>query len=118
VISAALTLTSILWRLAWARRRELAILRTTGFPTFSLVGYLLAQAGGITLLGICLGCLFALAFLVMVRLTVSGFTIVPRLEVPVLLPSLGWIALLMLAGSLLPVWWLSRLNLAQLLHSE
>jgi hypothetical protein len=54
----------------------------------------------------------------MVRLTVSGFTIVPRLEVPVLLPSLVWIALLMVAGSLLPVWWLSRLNLAQLLHSE
>jgi len=118
VISSALTLTSILWRLAWTRRREMAILRTTGFPTFSVVGYLLAQAGGITLLGISLGGLFALAFLITVRLTVSGFTIVPRLGFPELFPSLGWIALLMLAGSLLPAWWLSRLNLAQLLHSE
>ena len=118
VISAALTLTSILWRLAWARRREMAILRTTGFPAFSLAGYLLAQAGGITLLGISMGGSFALAFLVAVRLTVSGFTIVPRLGLPVLLPGLGWIALMMLAGSLLPAWWLSRLNLAQLLRSE
>jgi putative ABC transport system permease protein len=118
VISAALTLTSILWRLAWARRREMAILRTTGFPAFSLAGYLLAQAGGITVLGVSLGGLFALAFLVAVRLTVSGFTIVPRLDPPVLLSSLGWIALTMLAGSLLPAWWLSRLNLSHLLHSE
>ena len=118
VISSALTLTSILWRLAWARRLEMAILRTTGFPTFSLVGYLLAQAGGITLLGLSLGGLFALAFLVVVHLTVSGFNIVPRLGFLELLPSLGWIALLMLSGSLLPAWWLSRMNLAQLLHSE
>ena len=118
VISAALTLTSILWRLAWARRREMAILRTTGFPAFSVVGYLLAQAGGIILLGLSLGGLFALVFLLAVHLTVSGFTIVPRLDLPVLLPSLGWVALLMLCGSLLPAWWLGRLNLAQLLHSE
>ena len=118
VVSAALTLMSILWRLAWTRRREMAVLRTTGFPTFSLVGYLMAQAGGITLLGISLGGLFALVFLITVRLTVSGFTIVPRLDLPMLIPSLGWIFLLMVAGSLLPAWWLSRLNLAQLLHSE
>jgi putative ABC transport system permease protein len=117
-ISAALTLTNILWRLAWARRREMAILRTTGFPTISLMGYLLAQAGGITLLGVSLGSLFALVFFLTVRLTVSGFTIVPRLEAPILLPSLGWIGIIMLAGSLLPAWWLSHLNLAQLLHSE
>ena len=116
--SAALTLTNILWRLAWARRHEMATLRTTGFTTFSLMGYLLAQAGGITLLGVLLGGLFALVFFVVVRLTVSGFTIVPRLEAAILLPSLGWIVLIMLAGSFLPAWWLSHLNLARLLHSE
>ncbi len=117
-VSAALTLTNILWRLAWARRGEMAILRTTGFSILSLMGYLLAQAGGITLLGILLGSLFALIFTMAVRLTVAGFTIVPRLESPTLFPTLGWIGLMMLIGSLLPAWWLSRLNLAQLLHSE
>ena len=117
-ISTALALTNILWRLAWRRRGELAILRTTGFPTFSLAGYLLAQAVGITLLGIFLGGLFTLVFTTGVKLVVPSFTIVPRLEASSVLSSLGWISLLMLAGSLLPAWWLSHLNLAQLLHSE
>ncbi len=117
-IATALALTNTLWRLAWQRRRAMAILRTTGFPTFSLAGYLLAQAGGITLLGIFLGGLFTLVFITAVKLAVPSFTIVPRLEAHTALASLGWIILMTLAGSLLPVWWLSHLNLAQLLHSE
>ena len=40
----ALTLTSLLSRLAWLRRREMAILRTLGFPVRSMVVYLLVQA--------------------------------------------------------------------------
>ena len=117
-IATALALTNTLWRLAWRRRREMAILRTTGFPTLSLVGYLLAQAEGITLLGMFLGSFFTLVLVTGVKLAVPSFTIVPRLEPQTALSSLGWIGLMMLAGSLLPVWWLSRLNLAQLLHSE
>jgi ABC-type antimicrobial peptide transport system permease subunit len=117
-IATALALTSTLWRLAWRRRRELAILRTTGFPTFSLAGYLLAQAAGITLLGVVLGSLFTFVFTTSVKLAVPSLTIVPRLESQTALSSLGWIGLMMSAGSLLPVWWLSHLNLAQLLHSE
>ncbi|HEX7619991.1 MAG TPA: FtsX-like permease family protein, partial [Anaerolineales bacterium] len=117
-IAASLALANVLWRLAWLRRREIAILRTCGFSTRSLVGYLFAQAGGITLLGLLLGGLFTLAFTLSIRLTVSSFTIVPRLEPGILLPGLGWVALIILAGSLLPAWWLSHLNLAQLLHSE
>jgi putative ABC transport system permease protein len=117
-IATALALTNVLWRLAWLRRGEMAILRTTGFPTFSVVGYLLAQAGGITLLGVLAGGLFTLVFITSVKLAVPSFTIVPRLQAQTALSSLGWIGLLMLAGSLLPAWWLSHLNLAQLLHSE
>ena len=96
----------------------MAILRTTGFPTFSLVGYLLAQAGGITLLGVFLGGLFTVGFIISVKFAFPSFTIVPRLELQTAFSSLEWISLLTLAGSLLPAWWLSRLNLAQLLHSE
>ena len=117
-IATALALTNTLWRLAWRRRRSLAILRTTGFPTFSLVGYLLAQAGGITLLGVFLGGLFTFLFIISVKFAFPSFTIVPRLEFQTAVSSLEWIGLLTLAGSLLPAWWLSRLNLAQLLHSE
>jgi len=117
-VGVSLTLANVLWRLAWLRRHEMAILRTTGFPTSSLVGYLLVQAGGTTLLGILLGGLFTAVFTISIRLTVSSFTIVPRLDAGTLLPSLGWVGLIMLAGSLLPAWWLSRVNLAQLLHSK
>jgi len=117
-ISAGLILTNILWRLAWLRRREMAILRTTGFPTFSMVGYLLAQVSGITLLGILMSVLFTLLFTTGVKLFIPSFTIVPRLDTVEMLPGLGWIVLMLLAGSLVPAWWLSRLNLAQLLHSE
>jgi putative ABC transport system permease protein len=117
-IGVSLTLASALWRLAWLRRHDMAILRTTGFPTRSMVGYLLVQAAGITLLGILLGGLFTLVLTTSIRLTVSSFTIVPRLDAGTLLPGLGWVGLIMLAGSLLPAWWLSHLNLAQLLHSK
>ncbi len=117
-IAASLALANVLWRLAWLRRREMAILRTCGFPTQSLVGYLFVQAVWITLLGLLLGGLFTLVFAISIRLTVSSFTIVPRVEAGILLPGLGWIGLIMLAGSLLPAWWLSHLNLAGLLHSE
>jgi putative ABC transport system permease protein len=114
----ALTLANVLWRLAWLRRHEMAILRTTGFSNIYLVGYLLVQSVGITLLGILLGSLITLVINTSVRLTVSSLTIVPRLDVSTLLPGLGWVGLIMLAGSLLPAWWLSRFNLAQLLHSK
>ncbi|HEY5156403.1 MAG TPA: ABC transporter permease [Anaerolineales bacterium] len=114
----ALALTNILWRSAWARRRELAILRTTGFPILSLVGYLLAQAAGVTLLGIFLGGGLTWMLTSGVQVAVHGFTLEPRLDAGSVLASLGWIGLMMLAGSLLPAWWLSHLNLAQLLHSE
>ena len=117
-IAAALALTNVLWRLAWRRRSEMAILRTTGFSTLSLVGYLLAQAAGITLMGVLLGGLFTLMFTTGVMLAVPSFTIVPRLEPQTMFTSLGWVGLLMVAGSLLPAWWLSHLNLAQLLHAE
>jgi hypothetical protein len=117
-IAASLMLANVLWRLAWLRRREIAILRATGFSTSSLVGYLFVQAGGITLLGLLLGSLFTIIFALSVRLTVSSFTIVPRADTAALLPGLAWVVVIMLAGSFLPAWWLSHLNLAQLLRSE
>ena len=118
VIATALALTNTLWRLAWRRQREMAILRTTGFPILSLMGYLLAQALGITVVGVLLGSLFTLIFITGVKVAVPSFTIVPRLEPQTTLSSLVWIGIMMLAGSLLPAWSLSQLNLAQLLHSE
>jgi ABC-type antimicrobial peptide transport system permease subunit len=113
-----LALANIFWRLAWLRRHELAILRTVGFPTGSLVGYLLAQAGGVTIAGILMSGCATLLFTSSMQLAISGFTITPRLDLSAALASLGWVGIIVLAGSLLPAWWLSHLNLAQLLRSE
>jgi putative ABC transport system permease protein len=117
-IATALALTNILWRSAWAHRREMAILRTIGFPIQSLVGYLLVQTMGVTLLGLLLGGGLTWMLTSGVGMAVQGFTLNPRLDTVSVLISLGWISLVMLAGSLLPAWWLSHLKLAQLLHSE
>lgn len=117
-VATAIALTNTLWRLAWSHRREMAILRTTGFPSLSLVGYLLTQALIITLSGILSGSVFTLLFVTGVKLSVPSFTIVPRLEAQTAIYCLGWTILLILAGCLVPVWWLSHLNLAQLLSSD
>ena len=114
----ALALTNILWRLALRRRAEMAILRTVGFPTSTLIGYLLAQAGGIALLGSLLGGSFTFLFLTVVKLAVPSFTIVPRLEPQTALSGLIWVCVLTLMGTVLPAWWISHINLAQLLRSE
>jgi ABC-type lipoprotein release transport system permease subunit len=114
----SLTLANVLLRLAWLRRHEIAILRTIGFPTSSLIGYLLVQAGGITLLGMLLGGLFTVVLTISIRLTVSSFTIVPRIDPGTLFTGLGWVGLIMLIGSLLPMWGLSFMNLDQLLDSK
>jgi ABC-type transport system, involved in lipoprotein release, permease component len=114
----ALALTNILWRSAWARRRELAILRTIGFPPLSLVGYLVAQAAGVTLPGLLLSAGLTWMLTAGAKVAVQGFSLEPRLDTGAVLASLGWIGLILLLGSLLPAWWLSRLNLVKELHSE
>ena len=117
-IATALALANILWRSAWARRREMAILRTNGFSILSLVGYLLAQAVGVTLLGLVLGAGLTWMLTSGLKMSVPGFTLSPHLDSGTILASLGWVGIMMLAGSFLPAWWLSQLNLAQLLRSE
>lgn len=118
MIATSVALTNILWRLSWLRKREMAILRTTGFPAFTLSGFLLSQVVIITLLGILMGGLMTLIFTTGVKLAVPSFTIVPRMELQTIYTSLGWIVFLVFAGSLLPAWGLSHMNLSKQLHSD
>ena len=118
LVAAALTLTNILWRLAWLRRYEIAILRTIGFPASSIFGYLLAQMVCITFLGVLLGILVTWIFTLTIKVFIPSFTVVPRLDFLHMFPGLGWICLIFLAASLIPTWWLIRMNLSELLHSE
>ena len=117
-LAAAVALASILWRLAWLQRRELAILRSVGFSQRSLVGYLFAQGGLITLAGFLFGALGAGLLGQWTAVRTAGISIQAVFNFRVILTSLvfaGWISV---AGASVPAWWLNRFNLSALLRSE
>ena len=75
-VATLITLTNLLWRLAWIHRREFGIVRTLGFGRNSVVVYLLVQAGFILLGGAILGGLFAVFFVISRIQNFSSFGIV------------------------------------------
>jgi ABC-type lipoprotein release transport system permease subunit len=117
-LAAAVALASILWRLAWLQRRELAILRSLGFGKRSLAAYLLAQGSGITSLGFLFGGLGALVLGKLTEIRTAGISIQAVFDVQVILASLAFAVCITLAGTSVPAWWLNRLNLSTLLRSE
>jgi putative ABC transport system permease protein len=117
-VASAVALASILWRLAWLQRRELAILRSIGFKKGSLAGYLLVQGIVITLVGFMLGALGAVGLGKLSTIKTAGISIQAVFDSRVILTSLIFAVLISLAGSSLPAWWLNRLNLSMLLRTE
>ena len=63
-VATSITLTNLLWRLAWLHRRDFGIARTLGFGRSSVVIYLLTQAGLILLPGGSVGGFFAVILLI------------------------------------------------------
>jgi putative ABC transport system permease protein len=114
----ALTLANVLLRLALIRKRDLAILRTVGFQRKSLGIYLGVQALAIALAGAIQAALGTIALSSVMRLGVFGFDIRPVFDLSTLMNSAVWLLVITLAGSVLPVWAMNRLNLAQLLRIE
>ena len=117
-LAAAVALASILWRLAWLQRRELAILRSIGFKKGSLAGYLLVQGIVITLVGFLLGALGAVGLGKLSAIKTAGISIQAVFDSRVILTSFIFAVLISLAGSSLPALWLNRLNLSMLLRTE
>lgn len=117
-VAAAISLASILGRLAWLHRRELAILRSLGFGKTSLVAYLLSQGACITLLGLLIGWLGTLALGTLTKIETAGISIQASLDAKVVLSGVLYAAVITLVGSIIPVGWLTRLNLSALLRAE
>lgn len=117
-VAAAVALASILWRLAWLQKRELAILRSIGFGKRSLAAYLFVQGSAITLLGFLLGGLGAWSLGKLMEIETAGISIRAVFDVKVVLVSLVFAACIAIAGTSVPAWWLNTLNLAVLLRSE
>jgi len=117
-VAAITALASILWRLAWLQRRELAIFRSLGFGKASLAAYLLIQGSAITLLGFLWGGLAAFGLGQLTEIGTAGISIQAVFNIEVILASLTFAVGITLAGTAVPVWWLNRLNLSVLLRSE
>ncbi len=117
-IAAAVALANMLWRLAWLRRRDLAVLQSVGFRKLALAGYLWAQAAGITTFAFAMGLLETVCIGAVSQIKTAGISIHAAIEPEVVGASLIFAILISIASSGLPAWWLARLDLAALLRVE
>lgn len=117
-VAVAMALASMLWRLAWLRRRELAILQSIGFGKLSLFWYLFVQGLGITTIGFALGITEAMVVSRLIPLQATGISTNAVFDLFVILSSLGFAGLITLAGSGIPAYWFSRQNLVKLMKVE
>lgn len=117
-IAAIIALASILWRLAWLKRRELAIIRSVGYGKINMMVYLLSQGIGISLLGFLAGVLGAMLLGLFTEVKTAGISFHAIYDIRVFLSSFVFSILLTAAGAVVPAWRLTRLNLAMLLRSE
>jgi len=117
-VAGALFLATLLWRLAWRRRRQIAILRSLGFGQSTLAAYLAAQGALVALGGGIGGFLGSLALLRWARPTLAGVSLRPSLTLEVLLSTVVWLAILTLLSVAVPVWVLARRKVATHISAE
>ena len=117
-MTVAMALASMIWRLAWIRRRELAILQSIGFGKLTLFWYLFVQGLGITTIGFLLGITGALVVSKLIPLQATGITTEAVFNFYVILSSVGFAGLITLAGSGIPAYWFSQKNLIEQMKVE
>ena len=120
-VATVITLTNLLWRLAWLRRHEFGIIRTLGFGRRSLVFYLFTQAITILVTGLVLG--WFLADLVLVRKVdkISSFGVAvatPTWDLGTLLSAAGLFLLILLIGIAYPAIRINHMSIPMLLGRE
>jgi ABC-type lipoprotein release transport system permease subunit len=117
-IATILTLSNLLFRSAWIRRRELAILRCAGFQASALVLYLFSQALILAWVGVILGTTGTALVFSVLKTDMGGMVIQPGISLQTGLTGLGLATAMAVLGAVLPAWWLGRLNLAGQLRAE
>lgn len=117
-LAAAVALANMLWRLAWLRRRQLAVLRTLGYGRREMALYLLVQGAGISLLAFILGLGGALLFTNLAQIQAIGLTVEPAVSFAGAGLALALALAIALAAAAVPAWWLSRYNLLDLMRAE
>ena len=117
-LAAAFSLAAMLWRLAWQRRRQIAILRSLGFSRTVFSIYLVVQGASVAFAGGACGVLGALALLRWVRPTLAGVSLRPHLTADLLISTGVWLGFLTLLSVVVPVWVLGRRRVAELMSGE
>ena len=117
-LAAAFSLAAMLWRLAWRRRRQIAILRSLGFSRTVFAVYLAVQGASVAFAGGACGVLGALALLRWMRPTLAGVSLRPVPTADVLISTGVWLGLLTLLSVVVPVWVLGRRRVADLMNAE
>lgn len=117
-LAAAGSLAVVLWRVALERRWQVGVLRSIGFGRTTLIGYFGLQGGLIAAAGSALGLLGALAMVRLVRVNLIGVDPDPRLSLPLLLSSLGWLAALTAVGVVVPALWIGLTPVHSLLKDR
>lgn len=118
VIAAAVALANMLWRLAWVRRRQLAIMGSIGYRQRDLAVYLVTQGLTVTLLAYIFGLSAALLFATFSRVQGNGVTVEPVISLSGVILALILAVVIALGSAAIPAWWITRFNLAGLLRAE
>jgi ABC-type lipoprotein release transport system permease subunit len=114
-VAAAFGLGTLLWKLAWRQRRDLAILRSLGFGRAVLISYIAVQGAAIAVAGGLGGVLAATALLRWARPVLAGVSLRPFLSIELLGSTALWLAALTALSIAVPVLGLGRKPLAELL---
>jgi len=117
-LAATLALGNMLWRLAWLRRRQLAVLRALGYGRREMALYLLVQGAGISLMAFVLGLFGALLFTNLAQIQAVGLTVEPAVSAAGAGLALALALVIALGAASVPAWWLSKLNLLELMRAE
>ena len=119
-IATIVTLTNLLWRLAWLRRHEFGIIRTLGFGRKALIFYLFVQAFIILLVGLAVGLFlaFTIIFAKTNQLTAFGLGVSPVWNLHSILPAVGIFLITLLIGIVIPWLRIDRMSIPTLLGRE
>lgn len=117
-IAVMASLIHTVWRIAWQRKRDLAILISTGFNRTSLFGYLLAQGFGITLIGVLLGVAGTWFFSRYFQLSTAGISIEAVFTPKIFLQGLAAALAAPLAAAAIPARIFQKMNVVELMKVE
>jgi putative ABC transport system permease protein len=117
-VAAGIVLSMVLWRLAWLRRRDLAVLRAMGMSRSVVFGFLGLHGTAATATGLLSGIGLATALSETFRFQGLGFASRPVLDLGVIVRAAGLGALILVAATVVSGLATLRMRPVQSLRSE